>query len=87
MYVAQAFLSFVTQVSNDNGETNAPATHQRHRHESQRRPHEQAVVDAEARRLAHAIGPYGVLHRDALAHIVGATHWREGGFRQASPRP
>jgi hypothetical protein len=45
--------------------------------------HDEAVVQAEVRRLARALGPYGVLRRHALASAAGATQWREGAFERA----
>jgi hypothetical protein len=45
--------------------------------------HDEAVIQAEVRRLARALGPYGVLRRDALASAAGATQWREGAFALA----
>ena len=47
------------------------------------RRHEQAVIQAEVRRLASAIRPFGVLNRQTLAHMAGAEHWREGGLPRA----
>lgn len=47
------------------------------------RRHDSAVIQAEVRRLARALRPYGVLHRDALERSVGAERWREGGFDSA----
>jgi hypothetical protein len=49
---------------------------------NRRRRHEQALIQAEVRRLMHAIGPFGVLRRDALARAAGAEHW-PGRFDQA----
>jgi hypothetical protein len=45
--------------------------------------HEQAVIQAEMRRLARALAPYRILHRDALEREVRAQQWHEGGFDQA----
>lgn len=45
--------------------------------------HDEAVVQAEARRLAQALRPYGVLHRDALERVAGAMRWRDGWFDTA----
>lgn len=45
--------------------------------------HEQAVVRAEMRRLAKALRPYGILHRNALQEACGAQKWHEGGFDRA----
>lgn len=47
------------------------------------RRHDEAVIQAEVRRLARALRPYGVLHRDALERAAGAEHWRQGGFDSA----
>jgi hypothetical protein len=48
-----------------------------------RRRHEDAVIQAEVRRLARALAPYGVLRRDALRRTAGADSWQEGGFDRA----
>ena len=45
--------------------------------------HDEAVIQAEVRRLALALAPFGVLGREALAREVGAERWREGTFEQA----
>jgi hypothetical protein len=45
--------------------------------------HESAVVEAEIRRLVHALRPYGVLRRDALARAANVDRWHEAGFEQA----
>lgn len=45
--------------------------------------HEQAVIQAEMRRLARALAPYRILHRDALRRVAGAERWSEGGFDSA----
>jgi hypothetical protein len=45
--------------------------------------HEQAVIQAEMRRLARSLGPYRVLHRDALRRVAGAEHWHDVGFDRA----
>ncbi|HZU40976.1 MAG TPA: hypothetical protein VE992_07980 [Solirubrobacteraceae bacterium] len=45
--------------------------------------HEEAVVQAEARRLALTLAPYRVLPKDALARVAGASHWHEGSFDRA----
>lgn len=44
------------------------------------RRHDEAVIHAEVRRLARALRPYGVLHREVLERTVAASRWREGGF-------
>jgi hypothetical protein len=41
------------------------------------------VIQAEVRRLAKALRPYRVLHRDALERTAGATSRHEGGFERA----
>jgi hypothetical protein len=45
--------------------------------------HDRAVVEAEVRRLVHALAPYGVLRRDALQREAGAGRWHEAGFGRA----
>ncbi len=45
--------------------------------------HESAVVEAEIRRLVHALRPYGVLRRDALARAANVETWHGGGFERA----
>jgi hypothetical protein len=50
---------------------------------ARRSRHDDAVVQAEARRLARALRPYGVLHRDALERVAGAMRWRDGWFDTA----
>jgi hypothetical protein len=45
--------------------------------------HEQALIHARAVRLSHAIRPFGVLHKDVLAHVAGAEHWPGGAFPHA----
>ena len=45
--------------------------------------HEQAVIQAEVRRLASCLKPYRILHRDALERACGAEKWHEGGFERA----
>jgi hypothetical protein len=62
--------------------------HGRRRHrpsagEHRRRRHEEAVLQAEVRRLARAIQPFGILRRDALAREAGAEHWGQVGFGSA----
>ena len=41
------------------------------------------MIQAEVRRLARALRPYGVLHRNALAGAADARRWHEGGFDSA----
>jgi hypothetical protein len=45
--------------------------------------HRVAVVQAEARRLARILQPFGVLRKDQLKRRAGATAWHEGGFDAA----
>lgn len=45
--------------------------------------HESAVLEAEVRRLVHALRPYGVLRRDALARAANVETWHEAGFERA----
>jgi hypothetical protein len=45
--------------------------------------HERALIHARAVRLAHGIRPFGVLHKDVLAHVAGAEHWPGGAFQLA----
>jgi hypothetical protein len=47
------------------------------------RCHDEPVIQAEVRRLARALRPDGVLHRDALERAAGAPHWHEGAFASA----
>lgn len=44
------------------------------------RRHQQAILQAEVRRLLHAIGPYRVLSRDRLSQIAHAERWPERGI-------
>jgi hypothetical protein len=48
-----------------------------------RRRHEDAVIQAEVRRLARALAPYRVLGKDALRRTAGADGWRDDGFDRA----
>lgn len=48
--------------------------------------HSEAVIQAEVRRLARALRPYGVLHRNALERAAGAERWHEGSFDRALSR-
>ncbi len=48
-----------------------------------RRRRDEAVIQAEVQRLARALRPYGVLHRDMLERIAGAGRWHDGGFHDA----
>ncbi len=50
---------------------------------SDRRRHETAVVQAEARRLALALAPFRVLSKPALARVARTARWREGGYDRA----
>lgn len=45
--------------------------------------HEQAVIQAEMRRLARALRPYRILHRTALKQAAGAEKWHDVGFDRA----
>lgn len=45
--------------------------------------HEEAILNAEVKRLVRALGPYGALRRDVLAREVGADSWHEPVFEQA----
>ena len=47
------------------------------------RRHDEAVIQAEVRRLARALQPYGVLHRDALEEAADGRHWYERDFDSA----
>ncbi|HEY5431204.1 MAG TPA: hypothetical protein VIK04_18955 [Solirubrobacteraceae bacterium] len=38
---------------------------------------------AEARRLQRELLALGPMHRDRLARLCGAEHWREGTFEEA----
>ena len=44
--------------------------------------HQQAVIQAEMRRLARGLAPYR-LHRDAFRHITGVRRRRQSGFDAA----
>jgi hypothetical protein len=46
-------------------------------------PHQQAVLNAEVKRLVNALAPFGVLHRDALEHKARADCWHEPKFDEA----
>jgi hypothetical protein len=45
--------------------------------------HRRAVLDAEARRLAHILTSYGVLTTERLFELSGAERWRSGRFAGA----
>lgn len=45
--------------------------------------HDQAVIQAEVRRLASCLKPYRILHRDALERACGSENWHEGAFERA----
>lgn len=50
-------------------------------------PHDAAIVDAEARRLAHTLASYGgVLTDRQLVKLSGARHWSSGAFSLALGR-
>ena len=46
----------------------------------QQRRHENAVFQAEVRRLARALGPYRGLQEDTLRPAAGAGSWHDVGF-------
>ena len=48
-----------------------------------RRRHEDALIQAEVRRLARALAPYRVLQKDALRRTAGADSWHDDGFDRA----
>lgn len=45
--------------------------------------HDEAVIQAEVRRLACSLRPYRILSRGALQKAAGANHWSNNGFDQA----
>jgi hypothetical protein len=45
--------------------------------------HRVAVVQAEARRLARILQPFGILRKDQLKRRAGAASWHEGSFDSA----
>ncbi|HLI60569.1 MAG TPA: hypothetical protein VKV21_12990 [Solirubrobacteraceae bacterium] len=45
--------------------------------------HEHLIAEAEAKRLLHALAPYGILSREALEHECHAHSWHDGGFSAA----
>jgi hypothetical protein len=45
--------------------------------------HDDAVLQAEVRRLVHALRPFGVLRKDALKRAACPTNWHQGGFDTA----
>jgi hypothetical protein len=45
--------------------------------------HHVAVVQAEARRLARILKPFGILRKDQLKLEAGADSWHEGSFDSA----
>ena len=45
--------------------------------------HDEAMIQAEVRRLARALRPYRVLRRDALQRKARAARWHEGAFERA----
>jgi hypothetical protein len=49
-----------------------------------RRRHENAVIQAEVRRLARALAPSRVLPADTLRRTAGADSWHHVGFDIAS---
>ena len=60
-----------------------PARPRAERDRRMARRHDEAIIQAEVRRLARALRPYGVLHRDALEQAADARRWHEGGFDSA----
>jgi hypothetical protein len=50
---------------------------------SEEYPHEAMLLRADVRRLAIALAPYGILHRETLAQVAGAHQWHEGAFEAA----
>lgn len=50
----------------------------------QRRRHAEAVIQAEVRRLARALGPYRTLQEDTLRRAASADSWPGIGFETAS---
>ena len=60
-----------------------PARSRAKRDRRMARRHDEAIIDGEVRRLARALRPYGVLHRDALEQAADARRWHEGGFDSA----
>ncbi len=45
--------------------------------------HQAAILEAEARRLAHTLDCYGALTRCQLARLSGADRWSRGRFLRA----
>jgi len=45
--------------------------------------HQDAVSQAEIRRLLRALAPFGILSRDALEQECHAGTWHDGGFTAA----
>jgi hypothetical protein len=45
--------------------------------------HENAIAQAEARRLVRALAPFGILSREALELECRAGTWHDGGFTAA----
>lgn len=48
-----------------------------------KRRHDEAVIQAEVRRLAAALRPYRILRREALERAAHADRWSRQGFEQA----
>ena len=59
------------------------ANHNRAAEAARLRRHHQAVLQAEVRRLLHAIGPGRVLSRDRLSQFTHAERWPDGGLDAA----
>ncbi|HEY3728157.1 MAG TPA: hypothetical protein VGL51_13335 [Solirubrobacteraceae bacterium] len=55
----------------------------RSRSASDPQQHDDAVLQAEARRVVHALRPFGILRKDALKRAACPTTWHEGGFDSA----
>lgn len=45
--------------------------------------HQDAVSQAEAKRVVRALAPFGILSREALEHECRAGTWHDGGFTAA----
>jgi len=45
--------------------------------------HEDAISQAEAKRVLRALAPFGVLSKEALEHECRAGTWHDGGFAAA----
>ena len=47
------------------------------------RAHELAVRRIEAKEIANALRPFGILNRETLRAAAGAARWHEGSFTEA----